>query len=102
MSDLATVMSDWAPSRAVLDRALRRVTSLWRTAPEPEDGVEAYAAAMRGCLEARGGEVSARARAAALAQAYLAASEAGRLDFLRALASFDSDPEAVRAAYERV
>ncbi|MGG5820990.1 malonyl-CoA decarboxylase [Falsiroseomonas sp. HW251] len=102
MSDLATVMSDFALPRGVLDRALRRVTALWRAAPEPENGVEAFSAAMRGCLEARGGEVSARARAAGLAQAYLEANEAGRLDFLRALAGFDSDPEAVRAAYERV
>jgi malonyl-CoA decarboxylase len=64
-----------------------------------EDG---FAAQMRACLEARGGEVSARSRAAALAQAYLAADASGRAEFLRALASFDSDPEAVHQAWEKV
>jgi malonyl-CoA decarboxylase len=97
-------MSDLAISTGLLDRALRRVTSLWRdmagTAPV---GAEAdFTARMRACLEARGGEVSARARAAGLAEAYLAADHAGRGDFLRALASFDSDPDAVRAAWEKV
>ena len=38
---------------------------------------------MRACLNGRGGEVSARNRAAKLAQAYLALDAEGRLDFLR-------------------
>ena len=45
----------------------------------------------------RGGEVSARNRAAKLAQAYLALDDAGRRGFLRDLASFDCDPDAVAA-----
>jgi len=38
------------------------------------------------CLEARGGEVSARARAASLGHTYLSLTEEGRLRFLRLLA----------------
>ncbi len=96
-------MSELAEAPGLLDRALRRVTALWRDmaggAGASEQG---FPARMRACLDARGGEVSARARAAGLAEAYLAADEAGRLDFLRALAGFDSDSDAVRAAWEKV
>lgn len=54
---------------------------------------------MRACLEARGGEVSARARAATLGRAYLSLSETGRERFLTILAQdFDTDPMAVRNA----
>ncbi len=89
----------------LLDRALRRMTTLWRDMAAAVTGGEAdpdITAQLRECLEARGGEVSARHRAAELAQSYLRADAAGRLDFLRALASFDSDPEAVAKAMERV
>ncbi len=41
---------------------------------------------MQACLEGRGGEVTARARAAALGQAYLALDATGRERFLRLLA----------------
>jgi malonyl-CoA decarboxylase len=97
-------MSDVAEQSGLFDRALRRVTSLWRDMAErvsgsEEDSIEAQ---MRACLSARGGEVSARNRAAKLAQAYLALGAAGRLSFLRTLAAFDSDPAAVRAATERL
>ena len=51
---------------------------------------------------ARGGEVSARNRAAKLAETYQELDEAGRADFLRTLASFDSDPDAVAGAYAEV
>jgi malonyl-CoA decarboxylase len=47
---------------------------------------------MHSCLEGRGGEVSARGRAAALGRAYLALNELGRKRFLRVLAeTFDVD-----------
>jgi malonyl-CoA decarboxylase len=47
---------------------------------------------MRDCLDARGGEVSARARAAELGRTYLALSPLGRERFLRVLAEeFDVD-----------
>ena len=63
---------------------------------------ESIAAQMRACLAGRGGEVSARNRAAKLAETYLGLDETGRKDFLRTLASFDSDPDAVTAAYTAV
>ncbi len=57
---------------------------------------------MRACLAGRGGEVSARNRAARLAQTYLGLDEAGRIEFLRTLAGFDSDLGAVAAAFAAV
>ena len=65
-------------------------------AGEPDEPLEAQ---MRACLDGRGGEVSARNRAAKLAQTYQALDAAGRTHFLRTLAGFDSDPDAVAAAY---
>lgn len=93
-------MSDVAVP-GLLDRALRRITTVWR---DMAAGVEeeSIATQMRTCLEARGGEVSARNRAAKLAETYQGLDEAGRKDFLRTLASFDSDPDAVAAAYAEV
>ena len=56
---------------------------------------------MRSCLEPRGGEVSARARAAALGQAYLVLNGTGRERFLKVLAErFDVDHAAVDKAIE--
>src|SRR5580704_16544096 len=51
------------------------------------DATERLREQMQDCLEGRGGEVSARARSAALGQAYLALPLAGRERFLRLLAS---------------
>ena len=58
-------MSDLALETGLLDRALRRVTSLWRDMAERVVGGEAEGVAeqMRACLDGRGGEVSARHRA---------------------------------------
>lgn len=54
---------------------------------------------MHACLETRGGEVSARARAAALGRAYLALNDMGKRRFLGVLAeNFDVDHGAVDAA----
>jgi malonyl-CoA decarboxylase len=93
-----------AISTGLLDRAIRRITGVWRdmassVAGEPDETLEAQ---MRTCLAGRGGEVSARNRAAKLAQTYLGLDDAGRKDFLITLASFDSDPDAVAAAYTKV
>ena len=63
---------------------------------------ETLEAQMQACLAGRGGEVSARNRAAKLAQTYLTQNDAGRAGFLRTLAGFDSDPDAVAAAYAKV
>lgn len=84
-----------------VDRALRRVTGLWRDMAVRVAGREEeedFAAQMQACLAARGGEVSARARAAQLAAAYRSLNEADRLLFLRTLAGFDADPKAVEQA----
>ncbi|MDW8313910.1 MAG: malonyl-CoA decarboxylase [Rhodovarius sp.] len=90
-------------TEGLLDRALRRVTSLWRDLSERaprSDTPPDLAARMRACLEGKGGAVSARARAAGLAQSYVQADAAGRREFLRTLASFDADPALVRREAE--
>ncbi|MDP1612650.1 MAG: malonyl-CoA decarboxylase [Sulfuritalea sp.] len=52
------------------------------------------------CAEARGGEVSARSRAAALAQTYLELDDQGRQAFLRLISiEFGPDPARVAAAH---
>ncbi len=93
-------MSDTA-SPGLFDRAIRRITGAWRdmaasVSRDEDDGIEAQ---MRACLAGRGGEVSARNRAAKLAETYLSLDAEGRRGFLRSIAGFDSDPEAVDAAY---
>lgn len=68
-----------------------------------DDGAERLREQMQECLDARGGEVSARARAAGLGQTYLALSVAGRERFLQLLANeFDIDHAAVGAACQRL
>ncbi len=96
-------MSDVAAT-SLLDRAIRRITTVWRdmaasVAGEADEDLEAQ---MRACLAGRGGEVSARNRAAKLAQTYQVLDQAGRTQFLQTLASFDSDPDSVARAYESV
>ena len=93
-----------AVSTGLLDRAIKRITEAWRdmassVSGEPDESLEAQ---MQACLAGRGGEVSARNRAAKLAQTYLSQDEAGRKAFLLTLAGFDSDPDAVAAAYAKV
>jgi malonyl-CoA decarboxylase len=93
-----------AISTGLLDRAIKRISEVWRdmaasVTGEPDESLEAQ---MQTCLAGRGGEVSARNRAAKLAQTYLSQDEAGRAAFLRTLAGFDSDPDAVAAAYAKV
>ena len=96
-----------------LDRTLRNLRSAWQgiagaeydaaaasLRPDlPDEDAARLREQMRACLETRGGEVSARARAAALGQAYLALDAVGRERFLRVLAKdFDVDHGAVDAA----
>ncbi len=99
-------MSEAAPAAApgLIDRALRRIAGVWRdmaqgVAREEDDSI---AGQMRACLDGHGGEVSARNRAAKLAETYLTLDAAGRHAFLATLAGFDSDAEAVDAAYVEV
>jgi malonyl-CoA decarboxylase len=96
-------MSD-AAATGLLDRAIRRITTVWRdmassVAGEPDEPLEAQ---MNACLHRHGGEVSARNRAAKLAQTYQGLDEPGRRNFLRTLAGFDSDADAVAHAYADV
>ena len=96
MSDLASI--------GLLDRALRRITTVWRdmaasVAGETDESLEAQ---MRACLQGRGGEISARNRTARLAQTYQGLDDAGRREFLLTLASFDSDMGLVAAAFTAV
>ncbi len=99
------------------DRTLRNLRSAWRSIagaeydadvasrrPElPEADVQELKKQMHACLTAPGGEVSARARAAALGQAYLALNESGRARFLKVLAEdFNIDHEAVDLAIKAV
>ena len=96
-------MSDIATS-GLFDRALRRLTNVWRdmaisVTNDPDESLEAQ---MRACLVARGGEVSARNRAARLARTYLGLSDPERLGFLRLLANLDADIIAVTQAMEAV
>jgi malonyl-CoA decarboxylase len=106
-------MSDRAPGGfldGVFDRTLANLRGAWREialsargvlsgAPRPDlpdDDVARLRQQMLSCLDGRGGEVTARARAAELGRTYLALNEAGRGRFLRLLASeFDTDHEAV-------
>jgi len=94
-------MSDyWTGS--LIDLSLQRLASLWRDVGDGQGGgpplklkdtdlspadLETVRRHMRACLEGKGGEVSARARAAVLGQAYLRLSAAGRARFLTLLAS---------------
>ena len=53
----------------------------------PDDDLERLKQQVDACLESRGGEVSARARAAALGRAYLSLNATGRERFIRLLAA---------------
>jgi malonyl-CoA decarboxylase len=58
----------------------------------PEDDIARLRQQMLSCLDGRGGEVTARARAADLGRTYLALNSAGRERFLHLLATeFDAD-----------
>ncbi len=113
-------MSDRAGSGfldSVLDRTIGNLRHVWRdiaasargvmsSAPKPDlsrEDEERVRTQLRECLEGKGGEVSARARAASLGRTYLALNEAGRERFLRVLATeFDIDRAAVQSHWERL
>ena len=97
-----------------LDRTFVRLVNLWRDWSDSVSGtvdatlssdgdVRRLREQMQACLEGRGGEVSARARAAALGRTYLGLDELGRERFLRILAgSFDADRGTVDSAIAAV
>ena len=95
---------------SLLDRTMQNLREAWREVADwrggllsaapgpnlPEKDAEALKAQMRDCLEARGGEVSARARAANLGRIYLSLNAKGRKRFLQILTTeFDIDRKAV-------
>ena len=102
-------MSERAPVGfldGMFDRTLTNLRSAWREIavsargvlsgqprPDlPEDDIARLHQQMLSCLDGRGGEVTARARAAELGRSYLALNPAGRERFLRLLAErFDTD-----------
>jgi malonyl-CoA decarboxylase len=101
----------------VLDRTLGNLRAAWRDIAEsarvyigsgprpdlPDNDADRLRAQMRACLEGKGGQVSARARAAELGRTYLALSTMGRERFLRLLAEeFDVDRAAVDEACARL
>src|SRR5271167_1685965 len=103
------VMTEPAPARffeGVFDRTLTNLRNAWREIAESARGVlagaprpESVAAdadqlrqQMLSCLDGRGGEVTARARAADLGRTFLSLDSDGRERFLRVLAGeFDVD-----------
>jgi malonyl-CoA decarboxylase len=90
---LSNLRTAW---RDIAESARSRIGATLRTDGEAGERLREQ---MRECLEGRGGEVSARARAADLGRTYLALDRAGRERFLRVLAdSFDVDRAAVDAA----
>lgn len=99
--------------RTFLSKAIANLKDMWRGIADagynaetaslrpdlPDGDLDRVRRQMRECLESRGGEVSARARAAALGRAYLALDATGRRRFLKLLSEdFEPDPTAVDAA----
>ena len=91
------------------DRTLRRIRQIWPLGDQelksmvspsfPESDYVIVRQKIDACLENVGGEVSARARAAELGEAYSVLNREGRRRFLELLASeYDVDYEAVEAA----
>ncbi|MDG4554167.1 MAG: malonyl-CoA decarboxylase [Candidatus Competibacter sp.] len=111
MSELTTREPE-VTRASLLNRTMTNLREAWRemadwreglfAAPSPnlpEKDMEALKEQMRDCLEARGGEVSARARAANLGRIYLSLNAQGRKRFLQILArEFDIDRQAVNKA----
>ncbi len=108
-----TVPTPAAPS--IFDRAMSNLRVAWReiaarvgmagaVAPQPdlpEEDARRLAQSIEECLANRGGEVSARARAAEIGRAYLGLSATGRLQFLKLLAdNFGPDRTRIEAAIE--
>jgi len=71
-----------------------------RPAPLNVRGIERLRAQLRECADGQGGEVSARVRAARLAETYLGLDDAGRQQFLKLIAlEFGPDPDKVATAH---
>lgn len=112
-------MADGLPSEGLFQRTVQRFRSAWRDvsssiqggngsgealqADLPDRDADRVREQMKACLEGRGGEVSARARAAALGRNYLSLDDIGRERFLKILATeFDTDRDNVGAAIAQI
>lgn len=95
----------WSSLRQALrDITVRRnLDTFTPRADLPEADLEIVRELMRACLDARGGEVSARSRAAVLGRAYLALDHGGRERYLHLLADeFGVDRDAIDAAVDKL
>lgn len=105
-------MAETATEISLFERTIRSVRSMWQdiAASLDSDAVDPsldgksgdqVLARMQECLDAVGGEASARARAAQLGETYLMLDDTGRRRFLGLLAqSFGPDPAVVDKAIE--
>ncbi len=94
------------------DKTLKLIRDIWplgdseelrnRVRPDlPDSDLAVLRKAIDGCLEGKGGEVSARSRAAGLGRAYLMLSSEGRRRFLELLANeYSVDNVAVEKVIE--
>jgi malonyl-CoA decarboxylase len=109
MNDIAVQPSFFDRTLDQVRRALREIATRRGMPPLdlkpdlPDTDKERLLTQMRDCLSGRGGEVTARARAANLGRAYMGLNADGRRRFLKLLAThFDTDHRAVDAAIARV
>jgi malonyl-CoA decarboxylase len=117
MSELPSVLPESDVRTSILDRTIRNLRTAWRDvaaaareavgAPPrpnlPREDAERLKQQMRACLEGRGGEVSARARAALLGRTYLGLDQEGRRNFLMVMAvEFGTDRALVDRAVAAV
>src|SRR5258708_27593829 len=115
MTDIKFPTETRKVATSLIDRSRRNRRAAWReiaptargaigaagsVAPAlPDSDLDELRRQINDCLEARGGEVSARARAAALGRLYLGLNAEGRKRFLKLIAEeFDVDHGAVQAA----
>jgi len=107
-------MTQTQPATTGLLGRLRSLGTVWRDISDkvssadslsslnpdlPEEDARKIRQGMDACLDARGGEVSARARAATLGRAYLSLNDTGRSRFLEILArDYATDHDRVRDA----
>lgn len=113
---MSEVTSD-TTAESFLDRTLRNLRGAWTEVSEstrhywsgiprpdlPADDLEKIRTQMSDCLSNKGGEVTARARAAELGRSYLSLNETGRHRFLSLLATeFATDHGAVDVAIDKL
>ena len=103
------------PEAGILDRTFGNLRRAWAglsdqtrqmfwkelRADLPDDDLARIRTQMTECLEARGGEISARSRAAELGRSYLSLDDDGRTRFLELMASeFGTDRARIDSAVE--